>query len=205
MRNSAAMAKNSVMHTTPRPISSSAHALGSAMFLPPPLPGITVLHVHTAPPVYMRLRAAPEMSVIARIAAFALAGACLAVLIVASRLSPDVSGMGTHHQLGLQPCGFLQRTGLPCPTCGMTTSFAQLIHGRPLASFYVQPAGFVVAILSGVVFWIGLYESITGRPVHRLLALLPMSYHLFPLIAVLLAGWAWKIFIHLRGIDGWGG
>jgi Protein of unknown function (DUF2752) len=35
----------------------------------------------------------------------------------------------THRQLGLPPCTFYEKTGLPCPSCGMTTSFALLIRG----------------------------------------------------------------------------
>lgn len=35
----------------------------------------------------------------------------------------------THRQLGLYPCEFKRMTGLPCPSCGMTTSFSLLIRG----------------------------------------------------------------------------
>jgi putative effector of murein hydrolase LrgA (UPF0299 family) len=39
--------------------------------------------------------------------------------------------MGTHQgkPLGLLPCSFYQGTGVPCPACGMTTSFALLVRG----------------------------------------------------------------------------
>jgi hypothetical protein len=57
-----------------------------------------------------------------------------AVLIIAACLRPyDADGnpysMGTHQQLGLQPCNMVVLTGKPCPACGMTTSFALLVHG----------------------------------------------------------------------------
>ena len=36
--------------------------------------------------------------------------------------------METHRQLGLPPCTFYLLTGVPCPSCGMTTSFALLVR-----------------------------------------------------------------------------
>lgn len=57
-----------------------------------------------------------------------------AVLVTAACLRPyDADGnpysMGTHQQLGLQPCNMVILSGKPCPACGMTTSFALLVHG----------------------------------------------------------------------------
>jgi hypothetical protein len=63
--------------------------------------------------------------------------------------------------------------------------------------------GAVLALLAGACVWAGLYIALTGRPAHRLLRLIPSRYYLAPLFALAILGWAWKIFIHLRGIDGW--
>jgi hypothetical protein len=132
-----------------------------------------------------------------------VAVACLALLLVAARLTPSPEGIGTHRHLGLQECGFLQRTGLPCPSCGMTTSFAWFVRGNVLASLYVQPMGMVLAAICGMCVWAGAYIAWTGRPIHRMLAMLPPKYHVIPLLALAVAAWGWKIFIHLHGIDGW--
>ena len=128
----------------------------------------------------------------------------LAVLLVALRLRPDGKGIGTHQQLGLDRCQFEARTGLPCPTCGMTTSFSYFVRGRWLASAYVQPMGTVLAFVAAMTFWGGVYVAWSGRPSHRLLRLLPSRYYLVPLFGGIILGWMWKIWIHLRGVGGWG-
>lgn len=53
---------------------------------------------------------------------------------------------GTHEQLGLGPCQFLQWTGKPCPSCGMTTAFSLLMHGRLLAAAKANLAGLALAL-----------------------------------------------------------
>lgn len=138
-----------------------------------------------------------------RLIAATVAAGCLAVLITAAVIEPNRTGLGTHARLGLQSCQFEKQTGLPCPSCGMTTSFAWFARGNLRASLYVQPMGTVLAILTGFTFWIAIYLAITGRSAHRLLRFIPARYYLMPLLAMGLIAWAWKIFIHLRGIDGW--
>jgi hypothetical protein len=155
------------------------------------------------PLIYSRDPRASFLSAGARLAALGIALSCLLPLIIAARLHPDAGGSATHTQLGLQPCAFLQRTGIPCPSCGMTTSWTWLAHGNLAASFYVQPMGTVLAMIAAACVWVGLYVAVTGRPVHRLLRLLPGRYYFVPLLSFALLAWAWKIFIHVHGLDGW--
>src|SRR5262245_36335734 len=54
--------------------------------------------------------------------------------------------LGTHSQLGLPPCNFLRLTGYPCPSCGMTTSFALLVHGDLANSLRANCAGTLLAL-----------------------------------------------------------
>jgi hypothetical protein len=51
----------------------------------------------------------------------------------------------THLQLGLPPCTFSRMTGAPCPSCGMTTSFALLMHGDLLNSLRANAVGTLLA------------------------------------------------------------
>lgn len=89
----------------------------------------------------------------------------LVVFGVAWRLRPDPRGFGTHTQLGLPPCAFKVVTGTPCPTCGMTTSFAWFARGRLDRSWRANPAGSVLAPVSLLMVpWL-LLGALWGRPV----------------------------------------
>ncbi len=74
--------------------------------------------------------------------------ASVTVLVLAVQLDPDERGFGTHEQLGLAPCAALALTGKPCLSCGMTTAFAALMHGRVVDSFAANPAGMVLCLLT---------------------------------------------------------
>jgi hypothetical protein len=53
--------------------------------------------------------------------------------------------METHLQLGLPPCTFRILTGVPCPSCGMTTSFAFLMRGDLRNSLRANAVGTLLA------------------------------------------------------------
>lgn len=64
---------------------------------------------------------------------------------LAAMLAPDPRGFGTHQRLGLPPCTIRTLYGVRCPTCGMTTSFANFVRGRFVDSFRANFAGFCLA------------------------------------------------------------
>jgi hypothetical protein len=57
--------------------------------------------------------------------------------------------VGTHRgpPLNLPDCTFKELTGLPCPSCGMTTSFSMLVHGDVWNSLRANFAGTALATL----------------------------------------------------------
>jgi hypothetical protein len=77
----------------------------------------------------------------------ALSAVALGVLITARLLTPAPEGHGTHLALGLAPCGFLAMTGLPCPTCGLTTAFAWLARGELTRSLSAHALGLPLSLL----------------------------------------------------------
>ena len=137
-----------------------------------------------------------------RLLAAAVAVACLTVFAVAAYLVPDPAGVGTTGRLGMQPCPFLQRTGLPCAACGMTTSFDHFVRFEWIKSLWAQPMGFLLAAMTGVTFWASLYVAATGRPAHRLLRRLPGTRLVVLLFAFGIMAWAWKIVLTLTGHAG---
>jgi hypothetical protein len=157
------------------------------------------------PIIYTTRRASPaRLGMGGRMLALGAALACLSLLSVAVYVTPHPSGVGSHaSSLRLQPCHFLQTTSLPCPGCGMTTSFAWFVRGNVLASVYVQPMGAALAALACAIVWVGLYTGLTGRPAYRLLRLLPGRYYLIPLLVLGVLGWGWKIMLRLNDWDGW--
>jgi hypothetical protein len=157
----------------------------------------------TAAPIIYCRTGRPRSELIERLISAGFALGCLAVLGLAAYLPPSHAGVATHRQLGLPECSLLQRTGLPCPSCGMTTSFSWFVRGNLAASLYVQPMGALLAFLTCCGVSVGFYIALTGRPVYQLLSLIPARYIFVPLLTLGLLAWAWKIFIHLSGHDGW--
>lgn len=115
------------------------------------------------------------------------------LLGVAAWVSPDAEGHGTHTQLGMAPCGFVERTGLPCATCGMTTSFAHAADGNLISSFITQPAGAVLAVTTAMVCLFSFYAMLMGvnlLPIFRI----TWKPKIIILFGVLVMGaWIYKI------------
>ncbi len=156
------------------------------------------------PAIYTIHEASRRVSLMPRLLALGVGMTCLAVLWIGAGIQPNPSGMGSHTDLGLTKCQFLGNSGLPCPSCGMTTSFAWFVRGNLAASVYVQPMGALLAMMSAITFWIAFYIALTGRPIHRAARFLSTGRFLFAILLFAALAWAWKIFIHLQGWDGWG-
>lgn len=122
---------------------------------------------------------------------------------VARSLDPyDADGrplrIGVHRQLGLPPCTFYSLTGLPCPSCGMTTSFALLARGDLKGSLGANAAGTVLAgFLIVLVPWAVLGAARSRAPVVGPGAVLTAG--VIGLLAVLVVRWV----ILLPELIGW--
>ena len=71
-----------------------------------------------------------------------------ALIITAFTLTPDPAGHGTHTQLGLPPCGFLVYVGVPCPGCGLTTCFTNMVRFRFVEATQANPFGVALFLVT---------------------------------------------------------
>jgi len=116
-----------------------------------------------------------------------------AVLIVARLLRPAARGVGTHEQLGLPPCVFLHLTGIPCPSCGLTTSFAHAARLHFYEAFIVQPFGFILFCLTALSVPLSFYLIYSRVPWAKLICSAKSNRALYALIALYLLSWLYKI------------
>lgn len=128
-----------------------------------------------------------------------MAAGFVAVLVVAACLRPyDADGhpktMGTHHQLGLQPCNMVVLTGKPCPACGMTTSFALLVHGDVANSLKANWVGtlfcaslFVLAPWAAASAWRGRLWGVRNGELFA-------TVLLCTLLVLMTGRWVWVVF-----------
>ena len=148
-----------------------------------------------------------SVSMTERVLTVLFAIACWVVLTTAFMLPPSPEGHGTHTQLGLAPCGFVvvseQYFGgpLPCPSCGMTTSWAHASKGHVITSFLTQPFGFVLfctalgCAIAGPIF------AFRGRSLIGLLDRVPPTAGVLSVLGFGLCAWIYKI-VMMRWVAG---
>lgn len=138
-----------------------------------------------------------DRPVIGRLYAAGAAAAAGVLLFIAAGLAPNGRHLGTHRQLGLPPCGFVTMTGLPCPTCGMTTAFAYTVHGQFVEAIRSQPVGFLLATATAGLGIVAALAALTGRrPVVNWYRVNPTSL-VWWVAGLAVASWAAKILLGL--------
>lgn len=137
----------------------------------------------------------PVMGRWVRGALLALALGLVGVFAIAAWLDPyDAEGKArrseTHLQLGLPPCTFRSLTGVPCPSCGMTTSFALLMHGDLVNSLRANAVGTLLAVFGLVLIPWSLASLLRGRPLWIVSFDWAATWMVIIFVVLLLARWA---------------
>lgn len=142
----------------------------------------------------------PRLGRFQRAGLLVMAVGLVAVFIIAAWLKPytpegERRTNATHTQLGLPPCSVLVMTGKPCPSCGMTTSFALLLHGDPVGSTKANWVGTLLAL-----FWLalipwGALSAVRGRLAGVRNGELFATVAVGSFLTLALARWAWIFFL----------
>ncbi len=144
-------------------------------------------------PLLINVREGSVHPAIDRVVAAAILLITAVIVGLLLTLQPDPRGIGTHEQLGMEPCGWAQGpNGIPCPTCGVTTAACQLVHLHPIDAVVTQPFGASVAlaglVLAGAAaFCLGRQKSFLD-----LIAWLPYGTIAVGFTVLLLVSWLYK-------------
>ncbi len=134
-----------------------------------------------------------------RIHALGVACVALALLSIAYFLTPSGEGIGTHQQLGLPKCGWVLAADIPCPTCGMTTSWSHTVRGELPTAFMAQPMGMLLAFVAIFIAIGGFITACTGYSFGPLLQRFrPSRIFIFAVVLAIIA-WGFKILVY-RGV-----
>jgi hypothetical protein len=119
--------------------------------------------------------------------------------VIASGIFASFAGLWLLQRVGFDfglifpPCGLKMRTGLTCPTCGMTTAVLAFARGRILTAFYLQPAaGLLCGLLIIVAFFTFLIAAsgVYFRFLDQLFVEVRIIHLVVGLLVILAGGWA---------------
>lgn len=96
--------------------------------------------------------------------AAALGAAFIAALFgIAWVIVPAERGYGSHQSLGLPACASVRLLGIRCPTCGMSTAWANFVRGRWASAVRANVTGLALAVVAvPIALWLGL-AAVEGR------------------------------------------
>jgi hypothetical protein len=120
------------------------------------------------------------------------------VLLTASQLTPSPTGVGTHTALGLPACGFLAWSGLPCPACGLTTSFAHLARANLSQALAANPMGLPLFALTATAVALSLLQAYRGTNFLHTLERVRADRAALLLVLALLLSWAARLLARSR-------
>jgi len=104
----------------------------------------------------------------------------------------------TPHAAGTSLCLFKLATGIPCPSCGTTSSLILVLRGEFANAFLVNPLGYVAG-LALVVFPLWLLRDLLMKEISFFKAytsaeqLLRKKVIFIPGILIILFNWYWSI------------
>lgn len=105
-------------------------------------------------------------------------------------------------ELLVGPCGFKQRYGLPCPSCGMTTAMIAFAKGDVQSAFYIQPAAAVFCTTAVLAMMFAFVMAVFGTDlglIEYLSEQLKVKYVIVAAIVIVCSAWAVTLVRALTG------
>lgn len=118
-----------------------------------------------------------------------------AAILLGRMVTPSPDGVGTHQQLGLPACLMLTLTGIPCPSCGLTTSFSHAAHLDFSQAMHVQPFGLLIFIMMAASIPISILIMTRQKPFSHLLFSRSANLIMYGLLSLYIVSWIYKIIL----------
>lgn len=116
-------------------------------------------------------------------------------ILLGRMVTPSPDGVGTHQQLGLPACLMLTLTGIPCPSCGLTTSFSHAAHLEFSQAMHVQPFGLLIFLLAVASIPISILIMTRQKPFSDLLFSRSANLLMYSLLSLYIVSWIYKIIL----------
>jgi len=122
---------------------------------------------------------------------------CVAILVAAWHLEDVGLPFGPQSQISLPGCALRERTGYPCPTCGMSRAWGQSVRGNLVEAFRANIAGAILAVGCLLVALGGLGTAVGGRSFYRrfvgpVTGVLRPRQWLYAVLGLIVFAWAWN-------------
>lgn len=124
----------------------------------------------------------------------AMAAVVCVVFVIATQVQPykadgTAKRQASHTSIGMAPCRFQEVANMPCPSCGMTTSFALLVRGDVINSMRANWVGTGLAVFCALFVPWCVVSSIRGKYlwVRRLEA--PLAFLVGTFTVLMLGRW----------------
>ncbi|QDU34772.1 hypothetical protein KS4_28470 [Poriferisphaera corsica] len=111
-------------------------------------------------------------------------------------LSPE---NGLQQTMNIPPCGFKLSTGLPCLTCGMTTSFTHAVRGDLWIAFLIQPFGMMLSVVCAGLSWVFGWAVVSGMSLDSVGRFLWRPRVVVPVVVLLVLSWLYNVVATMSG------
>ncbi|HTL52455.1 MAG TPA: DUF2752 domain-containing protein [Planctomycetota bacterium] len=127
-------------------------------------------------------------------------GGTATILFIATALTPDPHGMGTHREMGFPACSMIQWFDTPCAFCGMTTCFTLCAGGHFVQAFLTQPFGVVLYALTLCTFVGSGYGLVRRFSWLEYISESVILWGTSSLLVMMVVGWLYKIIVYKNHI-----